>query len=484
MTRQERIGLHTNQKRIQASKSIPSIKEITEGKPIFRETHKGLYQYVKFRGEVYSTLLTKHTKSLQEEINDTVNNITVNTMTVTDPIDVADGGTGLITITDGAVMLGSGTSAITPLAVTTDGSILIGDGSTDPTTYDAFSSSTGTLKVSAGGTGAASLTSNAVLTGNGTSAITAEGNLSFNGSTLAVTGALSNTTAADLSTASGITTIGSSNALTVSAAGVLTVNNTTDSDAYTAGSVIIDGGVGVAGIIWTNSDIVVGDDLIVTDDVSLNSDGSIFRMGDGGDFSITHDGGTGATVTSSGALIVDSTASTLTLDGHSGVTLQTGTVSADITLDSGDDIILSADGDVITMDDGTTTRFTFSVDSTPELLMKGSDPVLIVQDTSTGASSANARVRLAESDGLGAVDQYWDIHHSGLNLLFTRSDGTGNVVIRSSYITDHAVTSKPATNGRHFATGDADYQQNYSWIGLYDQQAGTGEHDADFGDWS
>ena len=70
MTRQERIGLHTNQKRIQASKSIPSIKEITEGKPIFRETHKGLYQYVKFRGEVYSTLLTKHTRTLEEEIND------------------------------------------------------------------------------------------------------------------------------------------------------------------------------------------------------------------------------------------------------------------------------------------------------------------------------------------------------------------------------------------------------------------------------
>ncbi len=45
------------------------------------------------------------------------------------------------------------------------------------------------LAVADGGTGASSLTSNAVLTGNGTSAITAEGNLSFDGSTLAVTGA-------------------------------------------------------------------------------------------------------------------------------------------------------------------------------------------------------------------------------------------------------------------------------------------------------
>ena len=287
-------------------------------------------------------------------------------------------------------------------------------------------------------------------------------------------GVLNGSIGVNLATASGITTVGSSNALTISAAGVLTVNNTTAASSSTSGSVIIDGGVGVAGILWTGSDVVVGDDLIVVDDVSLSSDGSIFRMGDGGDFSITHDGGTGATVTSSGALVVDSTASTLTLDGHSGVTLQTGTVSADITLDSGDDIHLLPTG------------YVGINDTTPESLlhMKGANPVLTIQDTETGAASADARIRLAESDGSAAVENYWDIHNSGINLLLTRSDGSGNVVIRSSYITDHAVNSKPATNGRHFATGDADYQQNYSWIGLYDQLALATEHDADFGDWS
>jgi hypothetical protein len=44
------------------------------------------------------------------------------------------------------------------------------------------------LSVANGGTGASSFTSNALLTGNGTSAIQAESNLTFNGSTLAVTG--------------------------------------------------------------------------------------------------------------------------------------------------------------------------------------------------------------------------------------------------------------------------------------------------------
>ena len=44
------------------------------------------------------------------------------------------------------------------------------------------------LSVANGGTGASTFTSNALLTGNGTSAIQAESNLTFNGSTLAVTG--------------------------------------------------------------------------------------------------------------------------------------------------------------------------------------------------------------------------------------------------------------------------------------------------------
>ena len=58
------------------------------------------------------------------------------------------------------------------------------------------------LAVADGGTGASSLTDNAVLTGTGTSAITAEGNLSFNGSTLAVTG---NITATGTSTIDNLT---------------------------------------------------------------------------------------------------------------------------------------------------------------------------------------------------------------------------------------------------------------------------------------
>jgi hypothetical protein len=45
---------------------------------------------------------------------------------------VADGGTGVSTLTDGGVLLGSGTGAITALGVLADGEMIVGDGTTDP----------------------------------------------------------------------------------------------------------------------------------------------------------------------------------------------------------------------------------------------------------------------------------------------------------------------------------------------------------------
>ena len=47
-------------------------------------------------------------------------------------VPVTDGGTGVSTLTDGGVLLGSGTGAITAMAVLTDGQMIVGDGSTDP----------------------------------------------------------------------------------------------------------------------------------------------------------------------------------------------------------------------------------------------------------------------------------------------------------------------------------------------------------------
>ena len=64
-------------------------------------------------------------------------------------VGVAYGGTGVSTLTDGGVLLGSGSSAITAMAVLTDGQMIVGNGSTDP-----VAESGATLRTSIGvGTG-------------------------------------------------------------------------------------------------------------------------------------------------------------------------------------------------------------------------------------------------------------------------------------------------------------------------------------------
>lgn len=66
-------------------------------------------------------------------------------------IGVQYGGTGASSLTDGGILLGSGTGAITAMSVLADGSIVVGDGTTDPVALAAFTSSTGDLKHESGG---------------------------------------------------------------------------------------------------------------------------------------------------------------------------------------------------------------------------------------------------------------------------------------------------------------------------------------------
>jgi hypothetical protein len=53
-------------------------------------------------------------------------------LTLTSQLTVPNGGTGLQTITDHGVMVGSGVGAVTPLAVGTDGQVLVGSTGADP----------------------------------------------------------------------------------------------------------------------------------------------------------------------------------------------------------------------------------------------------------------------------------------------------------------------------------------------------------------
>jgi hypothetical protein len=77
-------------------------------------------------------------------------------------VPVADGGTGASCLTDGGILLGSGTSAITAMAVLCDGEMIVGDGTTDP-----VAESGATLRTSIGvGTGDSPQFTGLTLTGD------------------------------------------------------------------------------------------------------------------------------------------------------------------------------------------------------------------------------------------------------------------------------------------------------------------------------
>lgn len=113
----------------------------------------------------------------------------IDTLTLGNALTVANGGTGIASCTDGGVMLGSGTGAVTCTSVLTNGQLLIGDGTTDPTlatltgTADeiTITNGAGTITidipdpfiVGKGGSGAASFTDGGVLLGSGSGAFTA-----------------------------------------------------------------------------------------------------------------------------------------------------------------------------------------------------------------------------------------------------------------------------------------------------------------------
>ena len=131
----------------------------------------------------------------------------------TGTLAVNRGGTGAATFTDGGVLLGSGTSAITAMAVLTDGQVIVGDGSGDP-----VAESGATLRTSVGvGTGDSPQFTGLTISGTGASSLdvggginAGTGNVSLVGTDGKLEGPLSSTIIDDLSGAN-LTTLNASN---------------------------------------------------------------------------------------------------------------------------------------------------------------------------------------------------------------------------------------------------------------------------------
>ena len=84
----------------------------------------------------------------------------LNSLALDTALTVANGGTGASTLTDGGVLLGSGTGAITATSVLTNGQLIIGDGTGDPTvatltagTGVSITNGAGSIEISAAGSG-------------------------------------------------------------------------------------------------------------------------------------------------------------------------------------------------------------------------------------------------------------------------------------------------------------------------------------------
>jgi len=85
----------------------------------------------------------------------------LSSLTLDTQLPVAQGGTGATTLTDGGVLLGSGTGAITAMGVLSNGQMIVGDGTTDP-----VAESGATLRTSIGvGTGDSPQFTDLTLTG-------------------------------------------------------------------------------------------------------------------------------------------------------------------------------------------------------------------------------------------------------------------------------------------------------------------------------
>jgi hypothetical protein len=105
----------------------------------------------------------------------------------TGTLAVANGGTGATSLTDGGVLLGSGTGAITALAASSavaDGEMIVGDGSGDP-----VAESGATLRTSIGvGTGDSPTFTGLTISGTGASALDVGGGLNIGTGNVALVG--------------------------------------------------------------------------------------------------------------------------------------------------------------------------------------------------------------------------------------------------------------------------------------------------------
>jgi len=187
-----------------------------------------------------------------------------------------------------------------------------------------------------------------------------------------------------------------SSGVTVTAAGQLTadgrviIDDATEATSTTDGSLQTDGGLSVA------KSAVIGDDL------DLLSDSAILSLGAGKDVTLTHDGGTGATLASAGAFLIDGAAA-VSIDGASGINIGTNDSGAAISIGHSTSEVTVNDNLTVTGDlvvNGATTTV-----STTNMVVE--DKFIELGNGVTGSPSGDAGFVIERGDD-DNVAMIWD----------------------------------------------------------------------------
>jgi len=122
------------------------------------------------------------------------------------------------------------------------------------------------------------------------------------------------------------------------------------------------------------------------------------------------DGGSDTGITVQSQVAANATASVLLMSRDASNVNHNTTLTAaggNFTVDTGGDIILDADGSTITMKDGGTTRFTFNLDATPDLVLAGGN-------ASITASTQDADLSFIGNDGGSDITAlFFDMSQAG-----------------------------------------------------------------------
>jgi len=300
---------------------------------------------------------------------------------MTGTLPVANGGTGATTLTDGGVLLGAGTGAITALAALADGSIVVGDGATAPVALAAFTSSTGTLKHESGGIEAdiSAITTNDFLVGTGAGTIGIE-----NAATALVSmGAAASGANSDITSLTGLTTD-----LTVAQGG-------TGAGTFTDGGLLL--GRGTAAISTTGvlakGVILVGDATTDPTQLTVGANTEIL-IADSAETSGVKWGA--ASAASTWTLISSQTASaSASIDFTSGITSTYATyaliVESFIPATDGDTLILRTDSNAGASFDAGASDYSWAIKS----ISHAASPA-----TTNLGDNADTRIKIIDNVGL------------------------------------------------------------------------------------